>query len=83
MAKRITKKMFFLYSLVIMGTFGLVQNIFLDNFSKSRSAFKNDDTQATSKFFETAHADIAVGIGIGGTGDGSSSDGSGDGSNAF
>lgn len=76
MAKRITKKMMFLFSLVIMGTVGLVQNIILDNFSKSRSAFKKEDVSALPKFVETAHADIAYPT------DGCS-DGSGDGSNGF
>jgi hypothetical protein len=77
MAKRITKKMMFLFSLAIVGTFGLIQNIILDNFSKSKSVFTKEEVTKSPKFIETAHADIAPVAGSDG------SDGGGDGSNGY
>lgn len=77
MAKRITKKMMFLFSLALVGTFGLIQNIILDNFSKSRSAFKKEEMSSLPKFVETAQADIAPIPPADGC------DGGGDGSNGY
>jgi hypothetical protein len=77
MAKRLTKKMMFILSLAIVGFFGLINSIIVDNFSKSKSAFKKENLPSLPNFTETAHADIPPIPG----GDGS--DGSGDGSNGY
>lgn len=75
MAKRLTKKMTFLLSLMMVGMFGMIQSLISENFSQAKSSFKKEDI--SSNFVETAHADVAPACCPDG------SDGSGDGSNGF
>lgn len=77
MIKRISKKSIFLFSLIIVGMFGLIQNILKDNFTKSGSSFQKENISLTPDMVQKVYADVITAT------PGDSSDGSGDGSNGF
>ncbi len=75
MTKRITKKAVFFSSIILMGLFGLVQSIFIDNTSKSKSNFKKEDIATFPNLIDTARADIPAVSTSDGDGDGDGSNG--------
>ena len=78
MVKRFTKRTYFFATILVVGIFGLVQNILKDNFTKSGSMFHKEKGTLTPDVIQKAYADVPVATA---TSDGC--DGSGDGSNGF
>jgi hypothetical protein len=76
MIKRISKRTTFLLSIIVVGIFGFVQNVFKDNLTRADSTFRKEKVSLTPDLVEKVYADVVTPPSDG-------SDGCGDGSNGF